>query len=1310
MKNNKKMTRKTKVEKRRLAFEKRNVKKEQNRARYGAEGGSALVMAKTTEYNRRLVAALLALVFVLTSVVLGINFATKAEDDSNPSTLADEGPNSNLVLDKAISAKPDGTYALRLSAYATGQIRNTTKQIPTDYVLVVDQSGSMAYTDMPTDYEPATTPSGGWSFADFDTNTGDDKAYYFFDEESNQYYRVYRKWGDLFERIPRNTVYCREIVDRRNLTWFADEKGTESDFNSQYYYQPAADPNITRVCAGNDYIQPGGETDYNFYPLNISSRGMPLYYAIRLHYYDSAGRPHYLRFTNNPENTAANKDLETGECIWYRNPSGGRFGPGDRYALIMGYNTDLSIDINNVVINWIDGNQDWDSFYTYGQITSAIQSGMYIQNTMFIRHVGYNALAYRDSNGNEHIIDSTDYCNKNGEATRDNKGENTFRMETYNEEPLVLYQAKGRLETRLEATKNALTAFAEKVASQKDKNIDGTETPVDHRIAIVGFSSSGYNNTELLTGENLTISGTNGTQKNAAGNSDYATALIPARANDQGAVNSKITDAITALTANGGTQPEDGLDMAKEILTRNDKKDDYSTPGEDGTMKRNAVVIFFTDGRPGNYHDDNQYTEANEVVDSASGIKSNVDNVQIYSVGVFGEADGNPLTYYKSIQTWYGDVTRDYMEKARLEEDRVAAGADGWDVNSGNGYVNPSSYYDYMDYAENIYQPEFYKEDGTHSTVTVRYRHRDWVWQDYSYKYITAYVHTLSGTFWRDAVRNKAGYPEQQNDTIGDYMRVVSTEYPSATSFDGGWSTMTDSQKAATTYNAVVNGVRGTKAPTNNYFSASDSESLHNIFVNIANEATSSSIAEDTELYLKDIISSNFDIPQDPTIQVQSYLGEQNSRGGTIEFAETGTSLPSSMVSVNGKEIQINDFDFAANYIMYDKPANDDQGTKKNQGKKLVVTIHGLTPTANAGTNQPLASNDSGSGIYAVQDEADSIILDEFVSPEITRYKYELNVGSVDTNALLDIDYALQSNGTPTSSEAVVLRGANVAGRSDSLTDGIFSTTNKNQNATIYAEYITKSGLDSSGAAITANPSDFSLNALVKLRQDSPDKDKFTFYLDTEDFTAPHDNPAKLLLAQGNNEGLNGNQNGILYVRSEANNRTVTINETVSGNFANDADTFTPVVYLTPTDDSEVNASETFDGVAWIRDGNNNRLRLVTPLGELRGNGTDSHNVSVPAGWKLIVEQTDDNNYVPSTPSVIKTGTTDSVAYENGVVVSDDLTITIDNVRNTIPTEGMADENGSDKTIVFVLTGVAVLSAGAGVAYVYRKKDEFNEQ
>lgn len=79
MKNDKKMTRKSKTEKRRLAFEKRNVKKEQNLARYGAEDGSALVMAKTIAFNRRVIAAVLALVFVLTTLVVGINVVTNAD-------------------------------------------------------------------------------------------------------------------------------------------------------------------------------------------------------------------------------------------------------------------------------------------------------------------------------------------------------------------------------------------------------------------------------------------------------------------------------------------------------------------------------------------------------------------------------------------------------------------------------------------------------------------------------------------------------------------------------------------------------------------------------------------------------------------------------------------------------------------------------------------------------------------------------------------------------------------------------------------------------------------------------------------------------------------------------------------------------------------------------------------------------------------------------------------------------------------------------------------------------------------------------
>ena len=152
MKNNKRMTLKTKDEKRRLAFEKRNVKKEQNLARYGAEGGSALVMAKTTEFNRRIIAAVLALVFVLTTIVVGYNFAAKADDPDDGFKMFESIDDSGFVTrkgikldDKGTTDTTDDTYDLRMEAYATAPIatKPLDTETPLDIVMVMDQSGSM---------------------------------------------------------------------------------------------------------------------------------------------------------------------------------------------------------------------------------------------------------------------------------------------------------------------------------------------------------------------------------------------------------------------------------------------------------------------------------------------------------------------------------------------------------------------------------------------------------------------------------------------------------------------------------------------------------------------------------------------------------------------------------------------------------------------------------------------------------------------------------------------------------------------------------------------------------------------------------------------------------------------------------------------------------------------------------------------------------------------------------------------------------------------------------------------------------------
>ena len=194
---------------------------------------------------------------------------------------------------------------------------------------------------------------------------------------------------------------------------------------------------------------------------------------------------------------------------------------------------------------------------------------------------------------------------------------------------------------RLDALKKAMTNFAASVADKcaGADNQPGTVDDVDHRVAIVGFSSDGYNNTELLTGVtiqqgashtklNQTTSGTpyyypdgyvkNGVLYGSITNDKYAAALL--RMKEQTGRDG-VTAAINALTAHGGTQTFDGLTMAEEILKNSDGTD------------RNRVVVLFTDG--------DTDSDRADVVNKAHSLK-NTYNATVYTVGIFEGANGEP--------------------------------------------------------------------------------------------------------------------------------------------------------------------------------------------------------------------------------------------------------------------------------------------------------------------------------------------------------------------------------------------------------------------------------------------------------------------------------------------------------------------------------------------------------------------------------------------------------------------------------------------------------------------------------------------
>lgn len=84
--------------------------------------------------------------------------------DYEPSTISDnDDGTSAMELSKTAKANDDGTYTIQLEAYATGSKVTTSiqKDIPTDIVLVLDQSGSMADKMSQYEFAPYTDKTNG---------------------------------------------------------------------------------------------------------------------------------------------------------------------------------------------------------------------------------------------------------------------------------------------------------------------------------------------------------------------------------------------------------------------------------------------------------------------------------------------------------------------------------------------------------------------------------------------------------------------------------------------------------------------------------------------------------------------------------------------------------------------------------------------------------------------------------------------------------------------------------------------------------------------------------------------------------------------------------------------------------------------------------------------------------------------------------------------------------------------------------------------------------------------------------------------
>ena len=228
----------------------------------------------------------------------------------------------------------------------------------------------------------------------------------------------------------------------------------------------------------------------------------------------------------------------------------------------------------------------------------------------------------------------------------------------------LYYTQNSGSEPRLDALVTAVNGFIDSVA-EKAKGTDGiagTDDDVSHRIAIAGFSSSGYRNTELLTG--VTVNQGTKYDSNQPVNTWSDTYYYPnyyqynGPQYYRGDVNNRqgryaITDsnyknslqdvstasgladveaAVGYLTAHGGTQTDAGMDMANKIFNNNPFTE------QDIEDKRDRVVIVFTDGIPTG--DGSSYNSgvAENAINYANTAKTTY-GADVYTIGIFEGAD-----------------------------------------------------------------------------------------------------------------------------------------------------------------------------------------------------------------------------------------------------------------------------------------------------------------------------------------------------------------------------------------------------------------------------------------------------------------------------------------------------------------------------------------------------------------------------------------------------------------------------------------------------------------------------------------------
>ncbi|MCF2567766.1 VWA domain-containing protein [Mediterraneibacter glycyrrhizinilyticus] len=188
--------------------------------------------------------------------------------------------------------------------------------------------------------------------------------------------------------------------------------------------------------------------------------------------------------------------------------------------------------------------------------------------------------------------------------------------------------------------------------------------------------------------------------------------------------------------------------------------------------------------------------------------------------------------------------------------------------------------------------------------------------------------------------------PSDTSERSNAYMNGVSSNYPAATSYTN----------------------LGSGSNNGYYKTVSATGSLVDIFEEIEDSISTTTVTLTDEAELRDILNTGFVLTDasEVTVQTDNYSGRD--RAGNRVFAGNPQNYNAAAINRENNTIKVSGFDFSKEYLIDGDTPDDSDFTAAKQGRKLIITITNVEATDDAVTNDLISTNNAASGIYENSD------------------------------------------------------------------------------------------------------------------------------------------------------------------------------------------------------------------------------------------------------------------------------------------------------------------------------------------------------